>query len=313
MDARPILFIDALNCFARHYIRHPAMSSHGHQAGGIVGFLGSLAYLTTLTNPRAVYIIWESGGSPRRRAIFPGYKEGRKPPKLNRYYEDDIPDSKENRAHQQLFLTEVLKHVPVCQLFVENCEADDVIGYLSRNTFRDEKKIIASSDRDFYQLLDRNTMVYSWASKKFIGPDEVKAQFNISPSNFVLAKAVCGDVSDNVPGVKGVGFKGLAKRFDLTGDEPISVPELVKMAKEKCENGPKIFSSIAQNEELLSRNFRVMYLDTANLAAVQIMRIDSIIQSFKPVRNQIQLMRVLIDEGLGTFDALDFFFAFSKI
>lgn len=288
------------------------MSTHGYQAGGIVGFLTSTAQLVSLLAPEAVFVVWEGNGSARRRAIFPDYKKGRRPPKLNRYYEE-IPDSQENRLQQIKALTMLLKSVPVCQLFVEDCEADDVIGYLCRNRFKTSKKVIASSDRDLYQLIDENTMVYSWSSKKFVGPDEVLAEFNISSSNFVLAKAVCGDASDAIPGVKGVGFKTIAKRFDLRSS-PVSIADLITASDEaRASSNAKIYTQIYESQDLIKRNWRLMYLDVSNLAAVQVRKIDAIVDSFKPSKNKMQLMRTLIDEGLGAFDSHEFFSSFSAI
>lgn len=313
MDMRPVLFIDAFNLFSRHYVRHPGMSSLGHQAGGIVGFMDALRKLTELVVPSAIFIIWEGGGSLRRRAIFPEYKANRRPPKLNRYYEDDIPDSNENRLYQVKTLIALLNHVPVCQIFVEDCEADDVIGYLCRNRFRDEKKLIASSDRDFYQLVDENTMIYSWATKKFMGPSEVLDEFNISAENFVLAKAVCGDPSDSIPGVRGVGFKILAKRFDLRGSQ-LTISDLMTMCDEaRAQSNVKIYTQIYENHDLIKRNWKLMYLDVGNLAALQVRKIDAIIDSYKPTKNKIKLMRMLLDEGLGSYDSHEFFSAFSAV
>lgn len=307
-----ILLIDALNLFSRHYVRNPAMSTHGHQAGGIVGFLNTLGLLVQQIHPSAVYVVWEGGGSSRRKSIFPEYKQNRRPPKLNRYYEDDIPDSNENRIHQIKFLVECLKHAPMCQLFVEGCEADDVIGYLCRNKFKDEKKIIVSSDRDYFQLLDVNTIMYSLTSKKFLGPDDVLKEFNITPENFVLAKAICGDPSDNIPGVKGVGFKTVAKRFKLSSDA-ITIQDILETCKNSGSKSHKIYSQIYESEDLIKRNWRLMYLDVSNLAALQMRRIDSTVESFKPVKNKMQLMKMLHDEGLPTFNVQELFSSFTLL
>lgn len=309
-----ILLIDALNLFSRHYVRNPAMSTQGHQAGGIVGFLTTLGYLVGLLAPKNVYIVWEGGGSTRRRAIFPEYKLNRRPPKLNRYYEDDIPDSSENRLHQIRFLVDVLKNVPVCQLFIDDCEADDVIGYLSRNKLKDKKKVIVSSDRDLYQLLDDSTMIYSLTTKTFLGSKEIIEKFGISPANFVLAKAMAGDPSDGIPGVKGVGFKTLAKRFVLSGPEPYTVDGILQECESKIgKKSPKIYSHIYNSSDIIKRNWKLMYLDVSNLAAMQIRKIEAIIDNYEPTMNRMQMMKLLIDEGLGTFDTLDFFASFASL
>ncbi len=304
----PILLIDAMNLFARHYIRNPAMSSHGHHAGGIVGFMGSLKYLAGRVHPSTVYIAWEGGGSYRRRSIFPEYKLNRKPPKLNRYYEGEIPDSPENRVYQIKALVGLLRHVPVCQIYVEDCEADDVIGYLSRNKFSGSKKVIASSDRDFYQLLDKDTLMYSWTSKSFVSKDDVLKEFNISTANFAVAKVVCGDGSDNIPGVRGVGFKTLAKRFpELALEKELRPSDIIEAAKKLGPKGPKMAVNIASNVDLIERNWRLMYLDVSNLAAMQIRKIDAAVETFRPQTDKLSFMRDLQKEGLPTFDAHEFF------
>jgi DNA polymerase-1 len=308
-----ILIIDALNLFSRHYIRNPAMSTLGHQAGGVVGFLNALKYLINIIAPTDVFVIWEGGGSLRRRAIYSDYKKNRKPPKLNRYYEKDIPDSSENRIQQIKLLVELLKNVPVRQIFINDCEADDVIGYICRNSFREKKKYIASSDRDFYQLLDENTMIYSWTTKKFIGFEDVKNEFNISPKNFALAKAICGDPSDNINGIKGVGFKTVAKHLDVKSDDEISVEELINVCIHRSDKTHKIYTQIYNNIDLIKRNMKLMYLDTNNLSSLQIRKIENSISSPKNSKNKLLLMKMLINDGLSSFDAQDFYSAFNEI
>jgi len=305
-----ILLIDAFNLFARMYVRNPAMSLSGQHAGGIIGFLNGLRQLIDNINPSMTIIAWESGGSARRKALFSGYKANRRPPKLNRYYEDDIPDTNENRLYQAKVLVSLLRHTPVCQLFVENCEADDIIGYLCRNKLKNEKKVVASSDRDFYQLIDDNTIMYSFSSKKFIGASDVIKEFNISPDNFVLAKAVCGDTSDAIPGVKGVGFKTLSKRFDMVSKQ-LSVNELIEMSSVAKENSNvKIYGQICENSDIIRRNWRLMYLDVANLSATQARAVDAAVENFKPSQHQMKFMKMMIDEGLQSFDCVEFFSSF---
>lgn len=313
-NVRPALFIDAMNLFARHYIRHPGMSAHGHHAGGIVGFLNQLKFLVEMIHPSYVAVIWEGGGSLRRRAIFPDYKKNRKPPRLNRYYEGDIPDTKENRIYQIKVLVEILKELPICQIFIEDAEADDVIGYLCKYKFQDRSKIVASSDKDFYQLVDDSTRIYSWTSKKFIGAADVLKETGIASHNFAVAKSFAGDASDGIPGVKGVHFKTLAKRFpQLSSDEECSIEEILKECEKLRPEGLKTIESICESKDLIKRNWRLMYLDMANMAAVQVKKVDAVITSYTASKNKLKLMKKLIDEGLPTLDVHDLFSAFQML
>ena len=223
---RTILIVDALNLFTRHYIAHPAMNNNGESIGGIVGFLYAIVNFTEMYKPEEIIIVWEGGGSSRRRSIYPDYKSKRRPEKLNRQYEE-IPDTVQNRNYQIMTLVEIFKNTPVCQIYVPDCEADDVIGYISRYTYRDRRKVIISSDKDFYQLLDGNTIIYSPTWKKFVTEKEVIEKFNVSPQNFCLAKSICGDASDNIGGVPRAGFKSIASKFpQLREKECVTIGEI---------------------------------------------------------------------------------------
>ena len=97
------LIVDGLNLFTRHYVAHPAMSKNGEQIGGFVGFFNNITRLITRCRPEKVFVIWEGGGSQRKRNLYPDYKKGSRPQKLNRYY-DDIPDTKRNMFQETTYV-----------------------------------------------------------------------------------------------------------------------------------------------------------------------------------------------------------------
>ena len=90
--------------------------------------------------PRQMCVVWEGGGSSRRKALYSDYKQQRRPEKLNRFYEDDIPDSDDNRQHQLITLIGLVKNLPIRQLYVSDCEGDDVIAYLCNGPFKQKNK-----------------------------------------------------------------------------------------------------------------------------------------------------------------------------
>ena len=207
-----IIIIDAYNLFTRHYIAHPGMSKNGEQVGGVVGFFNNLTRLVERINPERVYVVWEGGGSKRKRDLYPDYKKGRRPAKMNRYYED-IPDSIENRNFQIKILVALLSNFPITQIYVEGSEADDAIGYMAKYKLSNQNIVVISSDHDFYQLISDRLIIWSPTLKSFVNEKKVIERFNVHPNNFCLAKSISGDTSDNIPGVKGVSFKTLSKYF----------------------------------------------------------------------------------------------------
>lgn len=304
MSDRPIMLIDSMNLFVRNYMANPQMDRNGNSIGGTIGYLKSLASLVKKLYPSKVYIVWETGGSPKRLKLYPEYKQRSRPMRTNRTYDDAIPDTKDNEIAQKQILVKLLQHLPVIQVHVENCEADDVIGYLSKSIFQDEEKIIVSTDKDFYQLLDSKTKLWNPGKKKFIEEKDVISEYNITPENFVVAKALNGDPSDNIPGVDRVGFKTISKRIALD-KEKVTINDILLEAKKHVMEDKKplvMWQNIASSEDLLLRNVQLMSLDDRLLTAGQVQDINRIVKELRPQYNKINFWKEYLNLELEGID-----------
>jgi len=312
-DQRLVLIVDCMNLYMRSWAAFPQMSSHGYQMGGCIGFLKTLRKLVNEQQPRAVYLAWEGGGSTRRRSIFKEYKLNRKPEKLNRFYGDDIPDTEENKKHQIIALLAMLKCVPVCQVYVQDCEGDDVVAYLCCGPMKDVPKIVASSDKDLYQLLDDKTKIYSLHKKTYIQPADVLVEFRVNVKNFAIAKSLCGDPSDNIPGIKGLGFKTVSQKFPFLGTEQdILLQDVYDYAAAHSEDSI-IYKRIVDEWDTVKRNWKLVFLDGGMLSASQGELVDHVISTSVPRVNKMGLVKQLVKEGIGDFDVADFFHVFNCI
>jgi len=313
-EDRPVLIFDAMNLFLRVYAANPSISQHGHHVGGVVGFLKSMRNIIDRFSPRKIFVVWEGGGSSRRRAIYPDYKKGKKPARMNRFYEQDIPDTQRNRNKQIAALISMMKNLPICQVYVGDCEGDDVIGYLCKYKLRNESKVIISSDQDYYQLLNDKTRIFRLGRKEIVSYEDILGLVGVSSNNYCIAKAAVGDSSDNISGIKGAGYKTMAKRFSfLADDEEADIKKIFEYASAHAEGKIKIYREIANNFELLERNWRLIYLDSRNLAANQVNQIEHIVDTFEPKRNKIGMMRDLIAEGIQNFDVESLFLSFTYL
>lgn len=309
---RPILICDVANIFIRNYAAFPSMSHNGHQMGGCVGTLKMLRRLVQELQPKQIFMIWESGGSQKRRAIYSEYKLGRRPAKLNRFYEDDIPESEDNIQQQQVALLKLLNALPVCQIYVSDCEGDDVIAYLC-SKFKQENKIIVSSDKDFYQLLDNKTQIYSPHKKKCVTSADVFEEYRITANNFAIAKALCGDPSDNIPGVKGLGFKTASKLYEILGLEQDVILQDVIDYSYSHKDESKFYKRVIDNLDDVKRNYRLIHLGSSTLSPSQAAKVDNQLSTFKPRVNKMLFVKLLIKESLHDFDYESFFYAFNSI
>jgi 5'-3' exonuclease len=309
----PIFIIDGANLYIRSFVAYPTMSSHGYQMGGCIGFLKTLQRLCREFQPSQVYVAWEGGGSQRRRKIYPEYKLGRKPEKLNRFYGDDIPDSDDNKKHQMITLLSMLRHIPVCQIYVSDCEGDDIVAHLCNGPFRKKDKIIVSSDKDMYQLLDDSTKIYSLHRKCFVTSSTIFEEFRVKPHNFALVKSLCGDVSDNIPGIEGVGFKTAAKKFPfLASDSTILLQEVLDYAASHASESA-IYKRIFLSSEEVKRNWKLVHLNGGMLSGDQVMKVENVINTFVPKFDKMSLIRQLVKEGINDFNVEGLFYDLSCV
>jgi len=329
VEQRPIVVVDGMNLFVRHFAVNESVTTSGEPCGGVVGFIKALYGLTCQFAPAKVYVVWEQGGGcPRRKKLFPEYKANRTKVKSDfkavhlspgeKPTKKWIMDDTENKLRQVKTLVDALKHLPVCQLYVAETECDDVIGFLIRNKLKSENamKIIVSSDRDFYQLLDEpNVKLYNPADKSFhdgpivkvkVGKDEY---VEIPARNYALVRTLTGDDSDNIPGVPGLGFKTTLKLFPslLEPGEDHTIDKLLEVANGhlKADKKPlKAYSSVSQCEAIIRRNWQLMYLSTSTLAYNQITKIEGAVDNFQPKIDKLGVIKFLL--GAGIVSALNF-------
>ena len=300
----------------RHFSANPSVNDNGDHIGGVVGFLKGLQLLIDKLRPQDIIVVWEGGGSIRRRNIYPEYKSGRRPIKLNRFYEGDIPDTIQNRNYQINLIVNLLKFCNLKQVYVSDCEADDVIAYMAKYLYKNENMVIISSDKDYYQLIDgKKIMQWSPGQKAFVTPEKILKKFFIPTHNFCVVRCFCGDSSDGLPGIKGAGFRTLAKRFpELTSEKFVSVEEIINLSLVRSrKSNVKIFQNILDNAEIAKRNWKLMYLDVANLSGNQIQKISYQVNTSKASPNKIRFMKLLIREGVKSFDSDTFYMTVSSL
>lgn len=313
---RPILVVDGMNVFIRHFVVNETINTSGDPVGGVVGFVKYINRLVSDFVPRKLYIVWEQGGpSPRRKKIFDGYK-------ANRAKDNDsfkavmteggtsrkwILDDTENKIKQLHLLTNILKNLPVCQVYVQDTEADDVIAYLLKFKFQNDpcKKILVSSDKDFYQLLENDTIeIYDPARKILVSSQKILNEYKISPRNFCLARTMVGDTSDNIDGIDGIGLKTIAKRIPQLAevDKDYQPQDVIDLCQEYINNKSKIkaYQDIIDNKAIMERNWSLMYLDSSTLSASQIQKIEYAVENFTPSMNKLGLIKTMIDAGVVT-------------
>jgi adenine-specific DNA-methyltransferase len=314
--SKRILIIDALNMMYRNYIVDPSISTNGAPIGGLKGFMKSLQKLVRETKPDDIIVCWDGeGGSQRRRAQNKDYKEGRKPIRLNRSTRNLSEDEeKENKFWQQLRLIEYLNQLPITQLMLPSVEADDVIGYVTQySKFKEHQKVIVSSDKDFFQLCNGNTILYRPIQKTILNESRVTEEYGIHPNNFALARAICGDKSDNIKGIQGAGLPTIAKRFPFMKNDSFCTIETVIDHCEEQEKKLLIHERILDNRDKISDNYKLMQLYAPSISAQGTHQLRAKLDNESRIFNKTAIISMMFEDGVGEYNWLELWTCFNKI
>ena len=300
-----VVVIDALNMFIRNYIVNPMISTNGNPIGGAVGFLNSVKKLMREARPDQVIICWDgSGGSQKRRTVVKEYKQGRKPLRKNYKIEGMSEQSeKENMVWQQRILMEMLNEMPIMQLVLDRVEADDIIAMVTQSPkYKGWEKVIVSSDKDFLQLLDGETVLYRPIQKKAWTKSTVIEEYGISPENFVIARAIAGDKSDNLAGIKGAGLPTIAKRLDFLCEDKMHTLDSVYSHCANADSKLKFFERIVEGWETVELNYKVMNLTPPSISVQGRQKINYALDNFEFELNATELKKSSVEHGFGSYD-----------
>lgn len=296
-----ILIVDGMNCYIRAFAANPQLNDDGLHTGGISGFLKSLGYTIRLLNPTRCIVVFDgTGGSLRRKAIFPEYKQHRaNKTRLNRIFEEASTTESESQAlaRQLIRVSHYIDTLPVTTIQIDNVEADDVIAYLALQSFKDSQVTIMSSDKDFYQIVNDKIKVYSPTKKKIYGPQDVLNEYGVHPSNFVLFRILDGDKSDNIDGIKGFGLKTVIKCFPFLKEETkYNIQDLIDHA-DLNKDGFKVYETLLANQNIVKRNFDLMQLSDTIIATFAQLNIGDILKK-KNKLNRFEFIRMVKDDKL---------------
>lgn len=137
----------------------------------------------------------------------------------------------ENFQRQRSIIQNILDNLFVRQFMFDEVEGDDIIAYYCQHKKSNERVVIVSEDRDLTQLINDEICIWIPSKHKFITPNNDIAELGYTHENIVLKKIICGDASDNIYGIKGVGEKGLLKQFPELVNQKCTLNEILERAQ----------------------------------------------------------------------------------
>lgn len=195
-----IVLIDGPNYVYRAYHAIRGLSSSkGQPTNAIYGYVQMLQAVMRELIPSHAAVCFDPKGGSFRNHDFPEYKANR-------------PAMPEDLESQWPYIWEITKAYGIPLLCVEGFEADDLIATLAQKAASEGWKVtIVSSDKDLLQLIGPNVEMLDTMRGTRFNPDSVKEKWGVPPEKIRDLLALCGDASDNIPGVPGIGAKTAAQ------------------------------------------------------------------------------------------------------
>ncbi|WOO41881.1 5'-3' exonuclease [Rubellicoccus peritrichatus] len=246
-----ILLLDGFNLAFRSYYGLPDLTrSDGFPTGAIHGWVKTLWKLEDMESPDLVVVFFDEGGSDRHQELLPDYKANR----------DEMPEA----LSQQLpYLRQVAELIGFPVVSREGVEADDLIASAARRfTEAGDNVVIVSADKDLGQCVGQSISQLlpaptanprlGWRRLDSAG---VEKKFGVPPAQVPDYLALVGDVSDNIPGIQGVGPKTATKW--LLAHE--SIDGILENADQLTP--PRFREKVAESAELLKLNLKLVTLE----------------------------------------------------
>ena len=302
-----VLLVDGDNLLTIGYYGAKNVFYKGTHIGGIYHFLNTLRRSFEQYQLDKIVVFWDGlEGSQCRRKIYAHYKENRRQRVRT---EEDL----QSYLYQRDRIKQYLEEVYVRQGEYEYCESDDNIAYYTQNS-PNERKIIYSSDGDLTQLVSQNTQIYTPSHRKLYSPNDiiVYEHEEILIENVRLVKMICGDSSDNIAGIRGMGLKRLLSLVPELKNQPVTVDQVRDRCNQLFEQDKhnkfitNLLTGVTKHgvlgEEFFDVNKRIVSLDEPLLTddakdTINLLINESLDQEGRSYKN---VMKMMTEDGLFT-------------
>jgi 5'-3' exonuclease len=233
----------------------------GTPTGPVFGFLRVLGATLRRLKATSCVVVWDTGRSAYRQEFYPEYKANRD--------EKDKPEALQNLDEQIGITQELLPYLCVKQFAIKGYEGDDLL-YLLIKTLREmdgfeklQDIIVVTEDKDLLQLVHLDTKVYRPISDQLVTTDNFEELVGIRLQKFVLRKALVGDKSDNIDGIRGIGEKTanklITEAYHRDG-EWFSDLDYEALRTTCIDHKTKTAKRIAENWDVVERNLKLVDL-----------------------------------------------------
>lgn len=242
-----VILIDGSAVAYRSYfalIRSPLINSRGENTGAVFGFVNSLIKIIRDFRPDYLAVVFDTPAPTFRHEIYQEYKSTRaKTP-------DELID-------QLPWIDMAINGFNIPVIKMDGYEADDLIGTLSVKAAKAGHDVLMfTGDKDFFQLVTDKINILHPKDFIVIDPTGVKEKFGVRPERVIDILALMGDVSDNVPGLPGIGPKTAISLVEEFGD----FETVLREGPSKCKG--KVARALQDHAKLARLSYELVTIKT---------------------------------------------------
>jgi 5'-3' exonuclease len=249
-SAMKLLLVDGHYYVYRSFFAIRELSnSRGEPTNAIYGFVKTLRRMVKDLNPQLGAVVWDEGLPARRTELQPAYKQQRA----------EMPA---DMRPQLEFIRELVPLLGFCSVSLPDTEADDLMAsYACAATGQGIEVVLATNDKDLFQLVNENVRVYTTNKAELATPKDtyalldgasVQKKWGVAPERIGDVIALIGDTVDNIPGVTGLGPKNAAHLLNTHGTLEGLLADLGSVQNARIRE--KLMAAreqIAQNREMV--------------------------------------------------------------
>lgn len=238
------------------------VNSRNEEYGAVLQFFWQMKKRLQERDFNFVYVFWDGDNSGQLRyKYYPDYKANR-----DKHYRDSEPQSDYERQlqdfyrrtiafykgkdkkevkrnetddesfqRQRLIIQNMLEHLFVRQLMCDDVEGDDLIAFYVKHKKENERVVIFSGDRDITQLISDTVSVYVPQLKVMVTPQNHEKVIGYTHENVLVKKILCGDASDNIKGIKGLGETTFFKLFPEAKSKKMTLDDVISRSRQLNE------------------------------------------------------------------------------
>jgi DNA polymerase-1 len=235
---KTVLLVDANYVCSRAWYATGQLMHEGKATGMALGVIQTLERCRERFGTDGTVLAFDCGVG-ERRFVRPEYKANRR-----EGLTEEQKASKREYLRQLRRIPGMLRYIGYRNIFSQRgFEADDVVASAAGELTEEQSGVIVSGDSDLWQLIRHNVVCYAPVTKKVLDREAFMIEWGLPPEMWAQVKALAGDPTDNVEGIKGVGLKTAARYY-----------------KGELKEGSKIRQRIEQNLDVVNKNLELIRL-----------------------------------------------------